>query len=188
MMIQENAESEVVLVGAPPHVQRRLMTTLFSAQSIYNAAQIIAFTPLPLAAVYLTGSEAAAGLPSTITLVGRALIAYPIGWLMGKLGRRLGISFGFALSVIGPLLCAGALFVGSFPLFLLGALINGFGRGAGEQSRYAAADIAPPDRSANAIGTIVFAGTIGALIGPLLLAPSSARPRRAGWLPWQVPT
>lgn len=166
------AEVERVRLGAPPQVERRLMTTLFSAQSIYNAAQIIAFTPLPLAAVYLTGGEAAAGLPSTITLAGRALIAYPIGWLMGKLGRRLGITLGWSLSIAGALLCATALLRGSFPLFLVGALINGFGRGAGEQSRYAAADIVAPDRGARAIGTIVFAGTVGALIGPLLLAPA----------------
>jgi MFS family permease len=91
---------------------------------------------------------------------------------MGKLGRRLGISVGFLLSVAGTLLCAVALLRGLFSLFLLGALINGFGRGTGEQSRYAAADIVPPERSARAIGTIVFAGTIGAVMGPLLLAPS----------------
>lgn len=156
------------------------MATLFSAQSVYNAAQIIAFTPLPLAAVYLTGSEASAGLPSTITLVGRALIAYPIGWLMGKLGRRLGISLGFSLSVLGALLSAIALLRGSFLLFCLGALLNGFGRGTGEQSRYAAADIVPPARSARAIGTIVFAGTVGAIVGPLLLAPSERAAEMSG--------
>lgn len=150
------------------------MATLFSAQSVYNAAQIVSFTPLPLAAVYLTGSEAAAGLPATITLVGRALVAYPIGWLMGRLGRRLGISIGLSLSVVGSLLCVVALLDDSFSLFLLGALINGFGRGTGEQSRYAAADIVPPVRASRAIGNIVFAGTIGAIFGPLLL-PLSER-------------
>lgn len=164
----------------PARVQRRLMATLFSAQSVYNAAQIVSFTPLPLAAVFLTGSEAAAGLPSTITLVGRALIAYPIGWLMGKLGRRLGISLGFSLSVLGTLLCAFALLRGSFAFFLLGALINGFGRGTGEQSRYAAADIVPLERGARAIGTIVFAGTVGAILGPLLLTPAERAAEQRG--------
>ncbi len=177
------AEDESLIENLPPpRVQRRLMATLFSAQSVYNAAQIIAFTPLPLAAVYLTGNEANAGLPSTITLVGRALIAYPIGWLMGKLGRRLGISIGFSLSVLGMLLCAIALLRGSFTLFLTGALINGFGRGAGEQSRYAAADIVPPERSARAIGTLVFAGTVGAIVGPLLLAPAERAAEARGIL------
>jgi MFS family permease len=154
-------------------VQRRLMVTLFSSQSVYSAAQIVSFTPLPLAAVYLTGSEVYAGIPATITLVGRAIIAYPIGWFMGRYGRRVGISFGFALSVIGALLCVSALVVGSFSLFCLGALVNGFGRGTGEQSRYAAADIVVPARASRAIGTIVFAGTIGAVLGPLLITPAT---------------
>jgi MFS family permease len=156
----------------PEPIQRRLMSVLFSSQSIFSAAQIVAFTPLPLAAVYLTGSEAAAGLPSTVTLVGRAIIAYPIGWLMDRLGRRLGVSMGLGTSVIGTLLCAFALVAGSFPLFLMGCLVNGFGRGASEQSRYAAADIRPGAQAAKAIGTIVFAGTIGAVVGPLLIAPA----------------
>ncbi len=171
----------------PPGVQRRLMATLFSAQSVYNAAQIIAFTPMPLAAVFLTGSEVYAGLPSTITLVGRAMVAYPIGWFMGKVGRRLGISFGFSLSVAGTLLCAYALLIGSFPLFCVGALTNGFGRGAGEQARYAAADIVPPDRGARAIGTIVFAATIGAILGPLMLAPSINAAETRGIVPLSGP-
>lgn len=166
--------------GLPEPVQRRLMGVLFSAQSVFSAAQIVAFTPLPLAAVLLTGAEASAGIPSTVTLIGRAIIAYPIGWLMGRLGRRLGVSLGLITSVVGTLTCAVALWVSNFPLFLLGCLINGFGRGAGEQSRYAAADIRPGPRAANAIGTIVFAGTIGALVGPLLIAPSERAALQVG--------
>lgn len=156
----------------PEGVRRRLMAVLFSSQSVFSAAQIVAFTPLPLAAVFLTGNEATAGWPSTITLVGRAIIAYPVGWMMDRLGRRLGVSLGLFGSVVGTLVMALALIAGSFPIFLLGALINGFGRGASEQSRYAAADIRPGAKSAEAIGAIVFAGTIGAIAGPLLIAPA----------------
>lgn len=152
--------------------RRRLMATLFSAQSVFNAAQNVSFSLLPLAAVYLTGTEATAGLPTTIVLAGRALIAYPIGWLMDRLGRRRGIALGLLLSVIGAGLCAAAIAWQSFALFCLGGLLNGMGRGAGEQSRYAAADVELPARAARAIGTIVFAGTIGAVVGPLLIAPS----------------
>ncbi|MGL4649208.1 MAG: MFS transporter [Caldilineaceae bacterium] len=164
-------EGEVASLPEP--IQRRLMAVLFSSQSVFSAAQIVSFTPLPLAAVYLTGNEATAGWPSTVTLVGRALIAYPVGWMMVRLGRRLGVSIGLGTSVVATILCGVAIILGSFPLFLVGALINGFGRGASEQSRYAAADIRPGAQAAKAIGTIVFAGTIGALVGPLLIAPSA---------------
>ncbi len=153
-------------------LQRRLMAALFSAQSVFGAAQIAAFTVLPWAAVHLTGSEALAGLPATITLAGRALVAYPIGWLMDRLGRRLGIALGLLLSAVGTFLSGWALAGGAFALFSVGALLNGFGRGAAEQARYVAADILPPERAANGIGTLVFAGTVGAVVGPLLIAPA----------------
>ena len=169
---------------APPvseRVQRRLLGTLFSAQSVSNAAQSVSFTTLPLAAYFLTGTEAVAGIPATVTLVGRAMIAYPIGWLMDRVGRRLGIALGLLLSVFGTSLLAAGVMRGSFSLFLVGALFNGFGRGTGEQSRYAAADVVPASRASNAIGTVVFAGTIGAVIGPLLIAPASRAAVRAGW-------
>lgn len=46
------------------------------------------------------------------------------------------------------------------------------GHAPAEQSRYAAADIETPERVAKAIGTIVFAGTVGAVLGPILIAPA----------------
>ena len=147
----------------------RLLLTLFLSASIFNAAQIVSFTMLPITATQLTGGEALAGLPSTIVLFGRAVIAYPIGWLMDKLGRRLGIAAGFAFSVLGMLICVLAIGQGSFLFFCLGALMNGMGRGTGEQSRYAAADVSLPERTASAVGWIVFAGTVGSVAGPWLL-------------------
>ncbi len=152
----------------------RLMVTLFVAASLFNAAQIASLTMMPLTAIALTGSETQSGLPGTIVLLGRALIAYPIGWLMDKLGRRLGISFGFALSVLGMVICVWAIGQSSFVFFCLGALMNGMGRGTGEQSRYAAADISLPENTASAVGWIVFAGTIGSIVGPWLMPLSES--------------
>jgi MFS family permease len=60
----------------------------------------------------------------------------------------------------------------SFALFLLGLLLIGGARGAVDQSRYAAADAQIPERRARAISTVVFAGTIGAVVGPKLVGPA----------------
>jgi MFS family permease len=54
----------------------------------------------------------------------------------------------------------------------VGLLLIGGARGAVDQSRYAAADAQLPDRRARAISTVVFAGTIGAVVGPKLVGPS----------------
>lgn len=168
-------------------VRRRLLVTLFTTQSLFSAAQIVSFAVLPIVAVQIAGSDAAAGLPSTVTLLGRAAAAYPVGWLMDRLGRRFGLSTGFLLAMGGWVLSALALGWGTWWGFLLGTLLSGMGRGIGEQARFAAADVEMPERRAKAIGWIVFAGTVGAVGGPLLLSPSEQLATRYGFDPSSGP-
>jgi predicted MFS family arabinose efflux permease len=165
----------------PQSVRRRLMLTLFTGQSLFSAAQILSFAVMPIVAAQLGSSEAAAGVPSTVTLLGRAAAAYPVGWLMDRLGRRFGLSTGFILAAGGWLLSAVAIGWSSFTWFLLGTLLAGMGRGIGEQARFAAAEVETVDRRAKAIGLIVFAGTVGAILGPRLLVPSERLAILYGW-------
>lgn len=172
---------------APRALQNRLMGTLFAAQSVFSAAAVASFTVLPIVAVAVSGNESLAGLPSTVTLIARTVVAWPIGWIMDKLGRRTGISLGFGASVIGLGLSAWAILSGSFLLFLVGAFINGLGRGTSEQTRYAAADIVAPGRASNAIATLVFAGTIGSVLGPFLNTPTQQAADARGLAPLAGP-
>ena len=157
----------------PVSTERRITGTLFTSQSLFAAAMIASFTLMPIISVELSGSESAAGVPNTINLLARAAFALPLGWLMDQIGRRLGLSIGFALAVIGFAVAVFSLIGGSFFLFCLGFGLVGAGRGAIDQGRYVAAEMQPHERRAKAIGFIVFAGTIGAIGGPLLVAPSS---------------
>ncbi len=154
-------------------VRRRLTLTLFLAQSFFSAAMIASFTVLPILAARLSGQDSVAGLPSTISLVGRAAAAYPFGWLMDRIGRRLGLSLGYGFGVAGMVLSAWAILAGSFGWFMVGVALFGMGRGAAELGRYVAAEVQPVENRAKAIGLIVFAGTVGSIGGPLLVAPSS---------------
>lgn len=153
-------------------VRWRTTSVLFLAQSLFTAAVIASFTLSPVIATDLSGREGAAGLPTTLTLIGRAVMAYPAGWLMDRAGRRLGLSLGFILGAAGGLLSVLAIVQGSFPVFLAGALLLGVMRGTAEQGRYAAAEVYPLSRRARIVGLIVFAGTLGAIGGPLLVDPS----------------
>ena len=166
----------------PTHVRRRLVYLLFAGQSLFSAAQIVTFGILPIVVVELGRTEAVAGLPATLTLIGRAIAAFPVGWLMDKLGRRFGLSLGFLLCALGSILAALAIGWESLFGLLLGVLIAGMGRGIGEQARFAAAEVETADRRAKAIGLIVFASTIGAIVGPRLLAPSEQLALRFGWM------
>jgi MFS family permease len=158
--------------SVPLSVRRRLVNILFAGQSLFSAAQIVTFGILPIVVVQLGGTEAVAGMPATLSLIGRAIAAFPVGWLMDKWGRRFGLSSGFLLCTIGSILSALAIGWESLIGLLLGTLVAGMGRGIGEQARFAAAEVESPDRRAKAIGLVVFASTIGAIVGPRLLAPS----------------
>ena len=70
----------------------RLTYTIFVSQSFLSAGQIAIFTLLAIMAVEITGNEAIAGLPSSTLTLSRALAAIPIGFAMGRLGRRFGLS------------------------------------------------------------------------------------------------
>ncbi len=153
-------------------VRQRLTGALFISQSLFSAAMIAAFTLSPILAAELGGSDSAAGVPNTLTLLGRAAAAYPIGWLFDKVGRRLGLTIGFALALAGALLTVWSVLNGSFIGFCAGAALMGMGRGGSDQARYVAAEIQTADRRAKVIGLMVFAGTVGAVGGPALVGPS----------------
>ncbi|MCO6453543.1 MAG: MFS transporter [Caldilineales bacterium] len=162
------------VAAIPINTKRRIIGALFATQGLISAAQIASFTVMPLAAVQLTGSEATAGWPSTLTLLGRAAGAYSVGWLMSRTGRRLGLALGYLTAALGFFLSALAIVVGSFALLCLGSIFVGLGRASSDMSRYAAADVELPARKARVIGLVVFSSVIGAIAGPLLVAPSGA--------------
>lgn len=142
---------------------------------------IATFTLMAIVAADLSGSDAMAGIPSTLTLLGRAVAAYPIGLLLDRAGRRIGLSAGFGLGVVGSITAVYAIGFGSFALFCVGAILMGMGRAGSDQSRYIAAEIYVADRRAKVIGLLVFAGTVGAVLGPALVAPSQAAAVTSGF-------
>lgn len=153
----------------PTAVRDRLTLVLFLGQSLFSAAMIASFTLTAVIAADLSQSNIAAGLPNTLTLLGRAIAAYPIGLLLDKAGRRLGLSAGFGLGMLGCLVTVWAISQGSFLWFCIGATLLGTGRAANEQSRYVAGEIHTADRRAKVMGLMVFAGTLGAIGGPALV-------------------
>lgn len=152
---------------------RRLLYTLFITQSLFSASQIAIFTLMAIVATRLSGSEANAGLPSSTLTFSQAFAALPAAMLMARLGRRMGLSLGYAFGAIGGLVGVIAITQGIFPLLLVSAALLGIGRASGEQSRFVAGEMFPQAERARMIGRIVFAGTIGAIGGPLLVAPAS---------------
>lgn len=163
-------------------VTRRIIGALFVTQSLASAAFIANIAVNAIVGAQLSGNDALAGLPATLMLAGAALSAYPAGRAMQRFGRRPGLTVGMLLGLAGMLIDGVAVISHSFWLFLVGLFLVGMARGITDQSRYAAADAVPPARRAGAISTVVFAGTIGAVGGPLLVGPLG-RIAAAGGLP-----
>ena len=159
---------------------RRITNALFVSQSMFAAAMIASFTLTSIIAADLSGDDKLAGLPSTMSLVGRAAVAYPLGWLMDRLGRRVTLAGGFFFGALGAAVSILAIVWQSFPLFMFGSLIFGMGRASSDQSRYIAAEVQPTSNRAKTIGFIVFAGTIGSVLGPRLVAPATTLAENLG--------
>jgi MFS family permease len=164
-----------------PVIRRRIVATIFAVSSLVSAAQIAYFTLTSIIAADLSGTDSLAGVPGTLSMVGRALSAYPLGWLMGRVGRRYGLSLGLLFGLVGTLMSALAIGSGSFWMFSIGAGLAGAARGAADLGRYAAAEVYPPEGRARSLGLVVFAGTIGAIAGPLLVVPSTEAAATFGW-------
>jgi len=170
-----------------PTIGRRLIAILFVTQSLASAGLIATFTINPIVGARLSGQDALAGLPGTLLQIGAALAAYPLGRLMQASGRRAGLTLGFLLGTVGMLIGGIAIASGSFVLFLVGLAFIGASRSAIDQGRYAAADAQPIDQRARAISTIVFASTIGSVLGPMLVGPLGSEVGKWGIAPLAGP-
>lgn len=161
-------------------ITRRITSTIFISESIFSAAFIATVTLLSINAALLSGSDVLAGLPTTLGLIGRAALAVPMGWLMDRAGRRLGMMLGYGIGVLG--MATGVLAVQSFSFVLLcvSSALVGINNATSQQARFIAAEVWAPSQRARVIGFIVFAGTIGAVGGPLLVAPTSTLAQQLG--------
>ena len=153
-------------------LRRRSLGTLIGSVALGSTGHIAAVTVATIVASEMTGSIQLSGTPVAAVVFGAALGATSLSWLMSRRGRRPGLAAGYGVGVIGAILAVQAIITASLPLLLVGSLLIGFGNSANQLSRYAAADLYPADRRATALSTVVWATTIGAVIGPNLVGPS----------------
>jgi MFS family permease len=152
----------------------RLTNIIFAAESFNSASRIAIFTLLSIIAVKISGSETVAGFPSTTMTLMQALTALPFGILMGRVGRRIGLTIGYGISWLAVILGLVAVINGWFMMLLLASALLGIGRAGTDMGRFAAGDMFPQADRARMIGRVVFAGTMGAIFGPLLVNPGTA--------------
>jgi len=171
----------VTLTETHPQTRRRLIGILFTGRALTSTAYMGVVTVSTLIAEQITGSTGLSGIPSTLGTIGVAAGAAALSALSLRIGRRPTFATGYALAGIGSVFVALSITLSSFTFLLLGMLSIGFGRSVGQLSRFAAGDLRGPQRRASAIGLIVWASTIGAIAGPLLIGPTSGFASSVGY-------
>ena len=161
-------------------VQRRTVRTLVVSQALGGLGMSIGIAVAALLAEDISGSEKVAGLAQTMQVLGAAVAAFLLAHVMGRRGRRVGLSLGYLLGAVGAATCGVAGLVRSFPLLLAGATLLGATTAANNQSRYAATDLARPDKRARSLSVVVWATTVGAVAGPNLTGVAGRFGRAVG--------
>lgn len=173
-----------------PALQRRTSAVLIGSQILGGLGVAIGIALAPILAAEVSGSEAMSGLAPTASVLGPALLSLPLAALMTSRGRRPGLVLAYLIGALGASMVVTAAVVGSFPLLLLGMACFGAGSSANLQARFAAADLAEPDRRGRAISTVIWATTIGSVLGPNIAAPAgqvfrgTSVPETAGPFAW----
>jgi MFS family permease len=152
-------------------LQRRTLRLLFLAQIISGVGIAVGASVGALLAADLAGIGPS-GLAQSANVVGAALFALPAAAIVQRGGRRPSLAAGYFVSAVGSLLIVLAAMRDSVPLLFAGFFLFGGASAAGYQARYAAVDLAPAALRGRHLSLIVWATTIGAVVGPALAAPA----------------
>ena len=149
-------------------VQRRTVRTLLASQMAGGIGLVSGYSVTALLADDITGSKTLAGLAAASLSIGAAIASFPLARLMARSGRRPGLLLGYVLASIGGFFAVLAAITRQFVFLPIGVALIGIGNATNMATRYAAADLAKPERRASTIGLVVAATTIGSGFGSLL--------------------
>ncbi len=152
---------------------RRNVWVLVAAQAILGAQMPMIFTIGGLAGQSLASNACLATLPISLIVLGSMLSATPNAAIMQRFGRQVGFFIGAGAGAVGGLVGAYGLYLGSFPVFLVGSFLTGIYMSAQGFYRFAAADTASDAFRAKAISYVMAGGLLAAVIGPQLVKATS---------------
>ncbi|MDQ2782121.1 MFS transporter [Lapillicoccus sp.] len=159
--------------------QRHTVRTLVVTQAMGGVGLSSAIAVSALLAKDISGSDELAGFVQTGQVLGAAVVSAVLAVYMVRHGRRPGLGLGYLVGALGAVACIVAGTTRSFPMMLTGAVMLGAVTAANNQSRYAATDLARPEHRGRALSTVVWATTIGSVLGPNLTGPGATVAR---WL------
>ncbi|NYF96990.1 MFS transporter [Janibacter cremeus] len=152
-------------------VHRRTLTVVVISQILGGAGLAAGISVGALLAQDMLGSEGLSGLPTGLFTLGSALAAYAVGRSTQRLGRRVGLAYGFLAGGLGAFGVVLAAVADNVPFLFLALFVYGSGTATNLQARYAGTDLAPEHRRGFGTSMAMVATTVGAVAGPNLIEP-----------------
>ena len=160
--------------AATQAIQKRTVKVLATTQVLSGVGVAGTVAAGSLLVSSISNSETLAGLSQTTSVLGAAAMAIPLSKLTQRGGRRLGLSVGYTVGLIGA---AFAIFGGSqknLVAMLIGTFLVGAASASGYQARFAATDLAEDEHRSKQLSYVVWGSTVGAVTGPNLMEPAGA--------------
>src|SRR5918993_125828 len=148
-------------------VQRRTLRLLFVTQIISGVGVAVGASVGALLAADIAG-VGMSGLAQSAAVIGTALFAVPATAIVNRRGRRSSLALLYLIAAAGAIIVLFAATRGSIPLLFPGFFLFGAATAANFQARYAAVDLAPAALRGRHLSLIVWATTLGAVLGPSL--------------------
>jgi len=147
---------------------RRIRRALIAGQVFAGIGLGSAISVGSLLAAHIAGGDSAAGLAATMSTLGSAVAAIPLARVAMQRGRRLALTMGASIAILGATLIIVAGGLMSLSLVLLGLLGLGVGGAVNLQARFAVTDYSSAENRGRDLSMVVWATTVGAIIGPNL--------------------
>ena len=155
---------------------KKNVAVLVAAQAFLGSQITMIFVIGGLAGQQLSPNVCLATLPISLIVFGSMTSAPWLSPFMQKHGRRAGFLVGALGGLAGALVCAYALTISNFWVFLIGSYLTGIYMSSQGFFRFAAADTASDAFRPKAISYVMAGGLISAIIGPQLVSILSDGP------------
>lgn len=157
-------------------VQRRLIGTLMMTAALGGLGQLIGLTVAGLIVRDLLGTKHWVGTANAASQVGAGVGSAMLAAYMQRKGaRRHGLVLGYLIGACGASLAVLAVRWHSYPMLIGALMLYGVASSSNGLSRYSAGDTARPDNRARIVSFVVWASTIGVVLGPKLAGPAGRR-------------
>ncbi|HEX7839429.1 MAG TPA: hypothetical protein VF469_18255, partial [Kofleriaceae bacterium] len=146
----------------------RNVALYFACQALVASSASLLVAASAIVGAMLAPDPRLATLPAALQQLATFATTYPASQVMARIGRRAGFSLGALLGAFGGAAATLGIVRGSFGLFCAGTALIGGQAGFATFYRFAAAESVAADRRARALGWVMSAGVVAAVLGPQL--------------------